>query len=286
MNCGSLLTLSLSIALSACNVFEPKTSEWIALTLIILAGMPHGAFDLRVAQVKWSGDRRTQVIIIVTYIVAVFAMASLCLWVPLVGLLVFLLISLIHFYEGERYASSPPDRLQGFLFGLGAIALPIGLHVAEAKAYVSYFVPDNYVDAAASPMHYCAIVLCACLALSLLGKLIRSSFCVSSTLLQRFVCLIAWVSLPPLAGFSVWFIGRHSLRHIQVCRQMCKDVRVGVSVDFILISAIAIGGLIPFTMLFNLSDIHQLFTATICLVAGLTLPHMIVSHGTHRGRES
>ena len=49
--------------------------------------------------------------------------------------------------------------------------------------------------------------------------------------------------------------------------------------DFVLISLLAIAGLIPFSFAFDFSDINQLFAASICLIAGLTLPHMIVSHG-------
>jgi hypothetical protein len=37
--------------------------------------------------------------------------------------------------------------------------------------------------------------------------------------------------------------------------------------------------LAPLAARFDLSDITQLFAASIVLIAGLTLPHMIVSHG-------
>jgi hypothetical protein len=60
---------------------------------------------------------------------------------------------------------------------------------------------------------------------------------------------------------------------------MFTDTQHKIPTDFIAISLLAIVGLAPFAMLFDFSDINQLFSAAICLIAGLTLPHMIVSHG-------
>ena len=63
---------------------------------------------------------------------------------------------------------------------------------------------------------------------------------------------------------------------------MFSDSTKGIPFDFIAISLLAIAGLVPFMLLFDFSDINQLFAAAICLIAGLTLPHMIVSHGMQR----
>jgi hypothetical protein len=49
--------------------------------------------------------------------------------------------------------------------------------------------------------------------------------------------------------------------------------------DFVVISVLAMLLLAPLAARFDLSDITQLFAASIVLIAGLTLPHMIVSHG-------
>jgi hypothetical protein len=59
---------------------------------------------------------------------------------------------------------------------------------------------------------------------------------------------------------------------------MFAGSRFGVPLDFALISLLAILGLLPFALRFDFSRIEDLFAASICLIAGLTLPHMIVSH--------
>jgi hypothetical protein len=48
--------------------------------------------------------------------------------------------------------------------------------------------------------------------------------------------------------------------------------------DFLVISLVAILLITPLSLLFDLRDINQLFAATIVLIAGLTLPHMLVTH--------
>jgi hypothetical protein len=53
---------------------------------------------------------------------------------------------------------------------------------------------------------------------------------------------------------------------------------IRIPIDFILISALAILGLLPFAFYFDFSRIEELFAASLCLIAGLTLPHMVVSH--------
>jgi hypothetical protein len=99
------------------------------------------------------------------------------------------------------------------------------------------------------------------------------------TTLERLICLISWLLLPPLAGFSVWFIGRHSRQHLELCGKMFQATKKEIPIEFLVISLLAIASLAPFMMLFDFSDINQLFAAAICLIAGLTLPHMVVSHG-------
>ncbi len=48
--------------------------------------------------------------------------------------------------------------------------------------------------------------------------------------------------------------------------------------DFLVISLVAILLIIPLSLFFDLRDINQLFAATIVLIAGLTVPHILVTH--------
>lgn len=257
----------------------PLWCEWLALGLMICAGIPHGSFDLRVAEAKWRDGRVSRGMLLTGYLSCVFGMGGLCVFVPAVGFALFLVISAIHFSEGEAHASAPPDTTRGFLFGVGSIILPIGLHVHEAQPYMSYFLSEEVFAWTQASLRILSVMLAFIVAGMSTQDLIWGAGDKKSDAIERLACLCGWIVLPPLAGFAVWFIGRHSRQHLEVCKGMFSTDRVVIPADFVVISLLAIGGLTPFALLFDFSDIHQLFAASLCLIAGLTLPHMVVSHG-------
>ena len=279
---GTTLVATLFLALGVCTSVVPTWAEWIALLLMIGAGIPHGSFDLRIAQLKWRNDRASRKGIAIGYVACVIGMSALCIVAPLLGLSLFLLISAVHFSEGEAHAVTPQDFFRGALTGVGAILLPIGLHPNEARAYMGFFVPQQVFDAMQGIVQGCAYTVTSVLAALLIYDLFISPKARRAITIERLICLVGWVLLPPLAGFAVWFIGRHSRQHMEVCQGMFAANRFGIPLDFAVISLVAIAGLAPFTLLFDLSDINQLFAASISLIAGLTLPHMIVSHDLRR----
>ena len=278
MRNGTLLVVALFVGMQVCVWSASSWSEWLALGLMICAGIPHGSFDLRVAEAKWREGVVSRQAIFSGYIVCVIAMSGLCVFAPPAGLSLFLLISAIHFAEGETHSGVRPDATRGYLFGVAAIILPIGLHPYEAQLYMSYFIPRSMLAGVETPLvigsEVLALLLGAVLARDLLACRDGNNF----DTIERIICLLGLILLPPLGGFAVWFIGRHSRQHLEVCKGMFLTSRAGVPLDFVLISLLAIAGLVPFTLLFDFSQIHQLFAASLCLIAGLTLPHMIVSH--------
>lgn len=275
MKNGTLLVLSLCVSLVTCSLIATAWSEWAALALMICAGIPHGSFDLRIAEAKWRGSSISRTKILVIYTSSVIGMAMLCVFLPLIGLSLFLLISAIHFSEGE--ASAPP-RLLGAAFGISAILLPIGLHPAEAQLYLREFVPQDLLRVLEGPLLQISRASACGLTALLLYSIVTGRKAARTEAFQKLLCLGAWVVLPPLSGFAVWFIGRHSRQHLEACAGFCKTSRIGVPRDFILISILAIAGLLPFALRFDFSRIEEMFAAAICLIAGLTLPHMVVSH--------
>jgi Brp/Blh family beta-carotene 15,15'-monooxygenase len=278
MNSGMKLVLTLVSVMTLCRMFAPEWSEWLALGLMIAAGIPHGAFDLRVAEAKWRLEKSSRAAIFSVYTLCVFAMSGLCIYLPLMGLTVFLVMSAIHFAEGEAHATSPASRVWGCVIGISAILLPIGLHPEDARTYVSYFVPGRIFDVLEMPIRYISRSVVILLTLALLWSLYRERGNRRVETLQRLLCVGGWIALPPLSGFSIWFLGRHSRQHLEACRAVFDATRETIPRDFVFISLLAIAGLAPFTTLFDFSQIDQLFAASICLIAGLTLPHMIVSH--------
>jgi len=269
---GNILVLSLALALTAVSLVAAQGAEWLALGLIIIAGIPHGSFDLRVAEARWLPWCRSRILVLVLYILIGAAMSAACLALPALGLAIFLAISALHFSEGELPGSG---RLSAACFGLAAIACPIAFHPDAAQGYLGFFVSQGAFLGAIPGMRALGAALFAACVISAALDARRG---LRSQLLQRTICLCAWVMLPPLSGFAVWFIGRHSRQHLSHCRELFAGARFGLPADFIVISLLAILLILPLAARFDLSNINELFAASIVLIAGLTLPHMIVSH--------
>lgn len=278
MKTGLPIVYCLFAAIAGLCVVSPASSEWLALGLMICAGIPHGSFDLRVAEKKWRVNRESKISLVMAYLAGVLGMSGLCVFYPIVGLSLFLIISAAHFAEGELRRGTLRDRLRGILLGVGAILLPIGLHFPQARVYLSYFVPQETLELLAQPLSIAALATTVILAI-LLGWDLRSPRHENRRdAIECLVCLLGWIVLPPLSGFAIWFIGRHSYHHLVMCRNKLAGTGEGIPRDFALISILAIVGLLPFATYFDFSKIDQLFTASLCLIAGLTLPHMIVCH--------
>ncbi|NDC37412.1 MAG: hypothetical protein EBZ48_05105 [Proteobacteria bacterium] len=260
--------------LCAVTLFDRGLAEWVALGLIVLAGIPHGAFDVRVAQRRWGNTFQARVAIVLGYLLSGIAMSALCLCWPAVGLGVFVAISVLHFGEGEGRIFGSRT---GVAIGFSAILLPIALHPVEAGEYLSYFLAAQLFEGLLPTLRLLAAV-------TLLGGCCVSLRCIVN---QRYTehgwellcCLMGMVLLSPLAGFAVWFIGRHSSQHLARCRAMFLPAAHWLGWDFVLISVAAISLIMPLAAWFDLSRIDELFAASIVLIAGLTLPHMIVTHG-------
>ncbi len=271
------IVAALFIGMSLCAAVDAASAEWLALALMIGAGIPHGSFDLRVAKAKWRSADSSRITVVLCYLTCVFSMSALCVFTPSVGLSLFIVISALHFSEGETVLATNLERFRGMLLGIGAIVLPIGLHLDETEPYVRYFIPSEIFQALRPLLSVSALSFTILIAVLLAFDLTRNRN--ASITIERCICLVGWVTLSPLAGFAVWFIGRHSHQHLELCRSIFTSSRSEMPLDFIAISLLAIVGLVPFALLFDFSDINQLFSASICLIAGLTLPHMIVSRG-------
>jgi Brp/Blh family beta-carotene 15,15'-monooxygenase len=277
MNRGTRLVIWLFICMTLFSYALPSGAEWIALMLMICAGIPHGSYDLRVAKAKWSNLQISSAKIAAIYLVCVFLMSALCVFTPGIGLTLFLAISALHFSEGEFQSSAPVNLVSGVLFGIGAILLPIGLHSDISMQYLGYFIDPSTFQLLAPKVRVFSLIVLIMSAF-IVGRDCLRRLTPRETIIERCLCLFGWVLLPPLAGFSVWFIGRHSRQHLELCKTLFHSSQIKIPLDFALISLLAIAGLLPFARIFDFSDINQLFAASICLIAGLTLPHMIVSY--------
>lgn len=275
---GNIVVVVLALLLTATCAVNRIASEWLALGLIVIAGIPHGSFDLRFAEKRWGRSAPTRAAVIACYLASGALMSAMCLIWPTLGLAVFLLISVIHFAEGERLHVR--SSTYALVLGVAAIFLPIALHISEALPYLSFFIPEVHI-ATVSPTISSLGYFVTLLVIALIAR--DSATRRSGATLQLAVCLASWFFLPPLSGFCVWFIGRHSRQHMQRSLPFLREGLHRLPRDFIVISVLAIALIAPLSLWFDLRNLHQLFAASIVLIAGLTLPHMVITHAVEKG---
>lgn len=291
------LVFLLTVTLIFISFWSKIISEWLALLLVFFAGIPHGAFDLRLAKIKWGNNSQVNLInsplrVITIYFLTGLLMSSLCLILPTFGLLAFIFVSVIHFGESECRVLG---NYWGYLIGIVSILSPVAFHPFEAMDYLSFFIPEAQFILL-FPILYkiniliLTLILARILYLYLIYKLQSQTSKLNQKFYLEFLsCILSWIILPPLAGFSVWFIGRHTKQHFLDCIELFSApenqeekkywVNNFLNSDFIILSVVAMLLILPLGFKFDLFNIKEFFAASIVLIAGLTLPHVLVTLG-------
>jgi Brp/Blh family beta-carotene 15,15'-monooxygenase len=268
----NLFFLAVACLIWITAAISPAGAERLSLGLVILAGIPHGAFDLRIFEYRWGRLHWPLYVICLLYVAVGLSMSLFCLFLPAAGLAAFLAISVAHFSYGE---SSRGGKAASLITGSCAILVPAALHAKQSASYFAFFLGGLDMS---QGLQFTQPVGLAAATLAAGAWIFEASQGRRSQILQWVVCLLSWIFLPPLSGFAVWFIGRHSRMHVESCLEALPPGSRQLGPDLAVLSVAAIAMLIPLATRFDFHDLNQTFAATIVLIAGLTLPHMIVTH--------
>ena len=258
----------------------PRDAAWlVALTAVIVLGVPHGALDGAVAapllRPRWG--RAWFPVFAVPYLG--LAGAVLLAWqlAPLATLAGFLAISVLHFGTED---AGPGRPFEALVRGGLPVALPALLH-PEATARVFAVVarvpmPDlpGWWSAAA----WLWLALAA--AWLLVGRprpAVRAEMAVLGA---------AFLALPPLTAFTLYFIGLHAPRHM---RALVRDPMKAPGIDTmpravraaLPIFALTLGlgaGLWPLYAAGAPDAVANLLTVTLRMLSALTVPHILLDH--------
>ena len=204
--CG--LALALVIASWSGLTLEPGHELWAMGALVLLLGMPHGAFDVLIARRLLSlADSKGWALFWLGYVGLSAAVVGLWIVAPLIFLCTFLIVSALHF-GGDPVAGFP--RLSRLLYGGAVIVLPALEHGAELQrllglvagpASAAFVMPA--LSQLAAP--WLAATVLACVLEARTSRLAACEFAA--------LAVVALV-VPPLAAFTVYFCAMHSPRHI------------------------------------------------------------------------
>lgn len=259
----------------------------VALLMVVMVGLPHGAFDAAVAQCI-GGNRSRWAMIRFACIYMMTALMVVMCWMLLPGicLAAFLLVSMIHFGWGDANAESKPIfALQAILHGGMAVFGIVNFHPEQVVA-VFDMLTDGQSAIAMGVSHIALFVLPI---LGIFNAVLAVRY---ANLRLRFAELIVvttllWL-LPPLVGFACYFCFVHTTRHMQHIWQRLKMVLparhlFSQAIGFTLASWLL--GLVAFLWLDSGNIDADILRVVFIGLAALTVPHMILIDGFFRSKK-
>jgi len=193
----------------------------VALTAIVIIGLPHGAFDGAVALALGYGKTLKSMLgFVVTYVAISLFVVLFWLAFPVLALLLFLAISAVHFGIGDSLPGAFILRgIQSLAHG-GLVVVGVSLmHRPEVDPIFAHLVAGE------TSLLWAVLSIAAYgLAVILMGYAVLA--CRHPKLRLRFGELaglaLAYYLLPPLVGFALYFCVVHSVRHV---RHLWNDLR-------------------------------------------------------------
>ena len=263
------ILISLGSALSPS--VEPLTSLLLVATLIFFLGVPHGALDPCFAQ-KELAVKGWQAWVLFVGIYLGLAGGVVIIWwqAPLVFMISFLIISILHF---SRDLTLTTAKITTLLYGGSVIVLPALFHFSEMLELFSLIVNAENAQTIVGALHALAWPWVVALAISLcfeVNKNWRVCFEIFS------VSLLALV-VEPLIAFTIYFCGMHSLRHI-LRTQQYVNLPLRRLLGTCLLPMLGVSILVTLGWLYLPASSYdsRILQFVFVTLAALTVPHMLL----------
>ena len=255
-----------------------------ALLCVILIGLPHGAFDGAIAAHLGAGKSAyTAAKFIIYYGLTSATIIGLWIALPSEMLVLFLIISVIHFGWGDASAKvGLPFFVQIVLHGGVPVFGIIYFHPDEVSSLFSiltFGAPDLAIRLGqlAAPILLCLSVLYAVFALR--DSALRGRF------IEIIIITALLAALPPLVGFALYFCiihtSRHMLRIWHILTVTAAPRRLIMQAAGYTIASWLFGAL-AFLWLNESTVEAELIKIIFIGLAALTVPHMILVDGFFR----
>ena len=271
---------------------EIETVNLLSLSLIFLIGLPHGAFDLAIV----IGIVNQKTLSKITYFIFSYiglGVIVIITWLlaPQFSLIVFLIISVIHFGLGDTAHSSIINiskltKIVQILSHGGAI-----ISITSLSNYGEVNIIFSILAFGSTWLVWIVIkILFFVTALTMLTYFIMSIK--MPELRRKFVELtalsVAFYMFPPLVSFSLYFCFIHTFRHVRsVWTFLLNKSSYKYVFSTVLLLSISswIFGALAFLVVSNFYPPESaILQVTFIGLASLTVPHMILVDGFFRSR--
>ena len=284
---GETSILIFGVVLVIVNLFiQPLDNQFsllfLALTLLIF-GLPHGSLDHLVEE--RSNTQFKFLPFILTYLLQITVVAICWIFLPLISLLFFLLLSAWHFAETDQIVTTTrplKGKIITLFYGVGILGWILLAHAQQTFYYLHTISPAFTNKLLYGRPLEIVLFFCALLSLSFAGW---SSYTFHKfTLLKTALLLLITYYLPLLTAFAFYFglwHALHALLHI-------KD-HLGINWKALFIKAlpfslVSVFGLILFLMFVNKLHLN-LVLLTFIFISALTLPHARVMDSMYQTKK-
>ncbi|MCR9103106.1 MAG: Brp/Blh family beta-carotene 15,15'-dioxygenase [bacterium] len=262
----------------------------VALVMILLIGIPHGATDYLIFQQLsrplWGSREMTRFYI--NYILLMAAFAVLWWILPEAALLVFLGISVYHFGQSNWNYVAFRSKLEAagthLLWGSFVLFVPILWHYETAAPIIGSITgaPAPTISGAwreAVSIILLVLNLWLCVYYFVQNRVTRKEF--MDEVVNLFALALLLINLPLLLGFAIYFVCWHSLSsmmdQIRFFRRQAQSYNVAQYIKNALpLSLAAIGSLGLFAFAQVKMDIPLNIGIVFVFISVVTLPHMIL----------
>jgi len=259
--------------------------DLLALAAVVVIGLPHGALDGAIAM--HLGFSRKPMIFM-RFLLLYIAMAGLVVGVwmlaPTISLMLFLLISMLHFGAGDARHGAGWLRTVEIIAHGGLVIVGISqLHHPEVDVIFGYLTgADTALVWQALDVMTVIVGLATviCIGQGLWYRRWRS------TALELVALSVLFAMTPPLVGFAVYFCLVHSARHVagiigSLRREMSRVALVNQAA-ILTVASWAVGGLALWWFADQADPEPMLMRVIFIGLAALTVPHMILVDGIYR----
>ena len=257
--------------------------NFIAISAIVFVGLPHGAMDGAVAyRLGWTKGFKKPTFFFVSYVLISICVVLFWLQFPVISLIAFLGVSMIHFGIGDVNTNDDARVWIKIIANGGMVICGISLsHISNVDDVFSALLGGKSTSLVWGFVYLTAAVT----ALSLLYCMVK--FPVDKewkkTCFQLLGLGIVFFLLPPLLAFAFYFCFVHSIRHFKSIYVTLNDGLSDKKIYWLtfLFSAITwvIGGLILVLYQGTIEIETQIYRIIFIGLAALTVPHMILIDG-------
>jgi Brp/Blh family beta-carotene 15,15'-monooxygenase len=273
---GILFCLIAWLVLLAIPLLPDLSTEIQLLILspiILFMGVPHGALDTVYAR-QYVGVKSITGwgLFSLAYVLAAALVVGLWWVTPGIFLAAFLLISAFHFSgdpDGEK-----TSMLFRILYGGSVIICPLVLHQLEVLSIFAYLAGYTNAQIIVATLNWIAWPWTIALGIVAIAGVKKEPLC--SLELVSVAALL--IFLPPLLGFTIFFCGMHSARHVlrtrdySLAESLGSLMRIALWPMAITFTGVAVAWWLSEGIDLDMRLAQLLFVG----LAALTVPHMLV----------